>query len=397
MTGDAELQQLETALRDALTAHTRAVATGPEFVGASVDHSVAGLRRSRARRLAAGTAATAAVVALAAWQWPALTSARSDPPTSQPDQTPMYAPRMPITTADAWARSLPRGADADVAYIAGHTLVVGTKRVELADGAVGNLLGALPGGWFAELGSPAKNGAVVDPVYGYLRADGRFSAYSYQPPPGYAGGFAVSPSGARVAYADAVVDTGFAFGGGFDAAAMGRRADRLPADVASIVEWNSAALVYRDDRGQVQTWPGGGGTPLAYDEFLPGGYAFDRTADCVDVTRYALDSETHAYRICGQGDPLTVSNGKRALMQSGEIVDLETGADFLTLPVGVLPEQLQLFWQDDDSLIAVVHDNVAPTHSPVLVRCLVSAGRCERASDPLAGYPQMAAIPRSMR
>jgi hypothetical protein len=391
MTGDDELTPMETLLRDSLTAHTKSVAPGTDFVHASVDHGVSALRRSRLR-LAVGAGAAATVVALAAWQWPSITTTHSEQPTTRPDQTQTDAS---IVTADTWARSLPRGTDADVAYIDGHTLVIGTKRVELANGAVGDLLGTLPGGWFAALESPGRGG-IDDPLYGYLRADGRFSPYPYQPPHGYSGGFAVSPGGTRVAYGHASVDTGFAYGGGFTAAAMGTRADRLPAQLRYIVEWNSAGLVYRDDRGRVQTWPGGGGQPLPYDEVLPGGYAFDRTAECVNVTRYALDSETHPYRVCGQGDPLAVSNRKRALMQSGEIVNLEAGVGLLTMPVGVLPEQLQLFWENDDSLIIVVHDSLAPTHSPMLVRCVVSSGRCERASGALTSYPLVAAIPGSL-
>jgi len=103
------------------------------------------------------------------------------------------------------------------------------------------------------------------------------------------------------------------------------------------------------------------------------------------------------YRLCGVGEPLTVSASRRVLMGGGEFVNLEAGVDFLTLPVGVLRDQLQLLWETDDTLILVVHDALSPRHPALLVRCLVSAGLCERASDPLASYPQLAAIPHSGR
>jgi hypothetical protein len=80
-------------------------------------------------------------------------------------------------------------------------------------------------------------------------------------------------------------------------------------------------------------------------------------------------------------------------MSNGEFVNLEAGVDFLTLPAAVQPAQLQLLWESSDSLILVVHNTGDRPTPAVLVRCVASAGLCERASDPLASYPALAAMP----
>jgi hypothetical protein len=390
MTGNGDVHDTETLLRDALWAQTSNVTPGPDFVNATIDHGVSSLRSTRRRQLALGAGATAAVVALLAWQAPSIVSHRSEQPTAPPGPT-------TVSDAGSWAQTLPRGADADVAYIDGHTLVRGSSRTELGHGTFGDLIATLPGGWFALIGSIDSNGDRTGPLYGELRPDGAFFPYEYQASASEVTGVAVSPGGTRVAYGDAVVDTGFVYGGGFDNAAMGTKVDSLPADASNIVEWNSAVLVYRDAHRRPWAWaPGTAAQRLPFDDVVAGGYAYQRDGDCAVIENYALNSAVRSYRLCGQGDPLAISSGKRALMSDGELVNLEAGVDFLTLPVGVLPEQLQLFWETDDNLILVVHDNVGETHAPVLVRCLVTAGRCERASDPLQSYPQLAALPHSL-
>jgi hypothetical protein len=391
MTDSSSRREAETLLRDALSAHSSDVTPGPDFVNATIDHGVASLRSTRRRQLALGAGATAAVVALLAWQAPSIVSHGSEQPTAPPGPT-------TVSDAGAWAQTLPRGADADVAYIDGHTLVTGSTRTELGHGTFGNLIATLPGGWFALMGSIDSNGDRAGPLYGELRPDGAFFPYEYQASASDVTGAAVSPGGTRVAYGDAVVDTGFVYGGGFDNAAMGIKVDRLPADASNIVEWNSAVLVYLDAHRQPWAWaPGTVAQRLPFDDVVAGGYAYQRDGDCAVIENYALNSAVRSYRLCGKGDPLVISSGKRALMSDGEFVNLEAGVDFLTIPIGVIPEQLQLFWETDDSLILVVHDALAPRHPAVLVRCVVSAGLCERASDQMAGYPQLAAIPGSSR
>ena len=300
----------ETLLRDALAEETSDLTAGPAFVNATVDHSVASLRRTRARNVALAGAAAAVVVALVAWQAPSLVDNSSDQPTREPDHS-------QVDDASDWALSLPRGADADVAYIDGHTLVIGSKHVDLGRGTVGNVVGTLPGGWFADIGTTDADGNTTRPVYGELRTDGAFFPYDYQPTDSTVGGFAVSPGGTQVVYGDAVVATGFTSAGGFDEAVMGTKTADLPANVSDIVEWNSATLVYRDAEGRLWWWSPGTSPQLApYDGAVAAGYGYNVHGDCVQVSQYALNSAVGSYRLCDVGHPLTISVGKRALMST---------------------------------------------------------------------------------
>jgi hypothetical protein len=374
----------ETALRDALSTHTRDITPDTDFVTAAIDHSVASLRATRRRQLLIGVGAALVVVALVAWQAPPVDRRGSTPPTTHSDG-------LLIVDAFAWAQSLPRGAEADAAYIEWHTLVNGTERVDLGRSARGWLVGPLPGGWLAALAnqdvSPGEG-----PRYGYLRPDGSFLPYEYQPPSDgpatRVGGEAVSPDGSMVAYGGAVVETGLPRSpGGFVQADVGHKVASLPAGAAVVFDWTSAGLVYRDMHGRYWLWsPGAESVRLPYDDVVPTGFGYTRDGDCFDISRISATADAATYQICGKGEPLTVSTGRRALMSDGELVNLEAGVDFLTLPVGVMPEQLQLFWESDDSILVVVHESVPLNPMTVLVRCEVTAGLCERASDPLAHY-----------
>jgi hypothetical protein len=386
MTGSRDT---ETILREALSAHTRGIGADPTFVRSAIDHSASTLRQTRRRQLAVAAGGIAAVAVLAAWQVPSIVQSDGQQPTTPPDNA-------GITDASSWAQSLPRGSDAEVAYVDGRTLVNGSKRVDLGSARYSQqLLATLPGGWLSALEPDDMADATV---YGYLRPDGQFTTFDFQPAKGAISGVAASPDGTEVVYAGAIVRTGFTQSGGFDDAVMGSKVADMPAQARVVVEWVEGGLVYRDARHRFWLWSPAASQPtrLTFDGVAPGGYGYRGDGDCVDVTAVeAAPANQRVFQPCDQGHPLTVSDDTRALMSSGEFVNLEAGVDFLTLPAGVLPEQLQLFWETDDSLILVVHDTVGQPTPTVLVRCLVSAGRCERASDPLTGYPQLASLVRS--
>jgi hypothetical protein len=368
-----------------LSTHTRDITPSADFVNSALDHSVASLRATRRRQLLIGLGAAVAVGALVAWQAPSIDRRGSTPPVTHSDEP-------PIVDAYAWAQSLPRGADADVAYVDGHSLVVGRDRVDL--GRVGGqLIAPLAGGWLATVGR------IGPGPYGYLRPEGTFVEFEYQPRSGSVSGAAVSPDGCWAAYGRAVVYAGVGRTDcEFSARAPGQQVDTLPSSAQDIVEWTDAGLVFIDAHERYWLWaPGSEPQRQPFERVVAGGFGYTRDGDCVYVGPVSADVNPAKYQLCGMGDPLTVSASRRALMSDGEFTNLEAGVDFLTLPVGVLPEQLQLFWENDDSLILVVHDTAGVPHPPLLVRCVVSAGWCEQASDPLANYPLLASLPSPSR
>jgi hypothetical protein len=386
MTGNGDPQATETLLREALEERTRGLAADTAFVNATIDHSVTSLRRTRGRQLALTAGAAAAVVGLVAWQAPSMVDDGSTGPTRQ-SQTPEG------DGAYAWALSLPRAGDADVAYLDLSTLVAGSTRTDLGLGAGGTLITALPTGWFAEFrtsdtgsyaGSSTAGSVALEPgQYGQLNPQGEFTPYGYQPPGGGLDGVAVSPDGTRIAYGDAVVATGTAYpcctATGETGEPAGIKVADLPSGAVETVDWTSAGLVYRDGRHHFWLWsPGSGPVRLPYDEVVPGGFGYTRDGNCVAVTRVGADESAPTYRLCDEGEPLTVSSGRLALMSDGEFVNLEGGVDFMTIPPSMLAALPQLLWESDDSLILVV---LADPANAVLVRCTVHAGRCERVSD----------------
>jgi hypothetical protein len=386
MTAGDDMRSTETLLRDSLSEHTRDLSVDAEFVNATIDHSVASLRKTRGRQFALGTVTVAALVALVASQAPSLVDNRSTPPVS-PDE-----PR--IVDSYAWAESLPRGADAEVAYVQGRTLVTGSNAVDLrlrADGQ--RVLAPLRGGWLASFEPPETADAKV---YGYLAPNGEFTQYAYQPGKGLDTGFAGSPDGTEAAYAGAIVDA-YSPGTSGEHGSVGHKIADLPENAVWLVEWTAAGVVYLDTDHAYWLWsPGDQAVRLPFDKVLPGGYGYTRDGDCVAVAPVRTPSTLapSAYNLCGRGDPLTVSPGRRALMSDGEFVNLEAGVDFLTLPDSVDPTRLQLHWESDDNLILVIPDDaVGQPNSSVLVRCTVSSGLCERASDPLSPMQRLAALP----
>jgi prepilin-type processing-associated H-X9-DG protein len=382
----------ETLLRDALLDETRDIATDPTFVNAAVDHSVAKLRRTRARNVAVAGAAAAAVVALVAWQAPQLAD-RADPAPTAPHDT-------VGSDAMAWAWSLPRGSDANVAYVDGHTLVAGTQRTILVDGGDYTVLGVLPGGWFAAR-STAGGGPYVNPrTYGYLDEAGHFHAYD-DPRSGRIDveGAAVSPDGGSVVFNGVITRSGFDDQGRFDPSTAGSVLEALPGNARVVEAFSDGGVVYRDKNdhfwGQAPRLTRPAWTRESFDDYAPDGYGVVHDGDCVRVG--AVSPGGNQWRLCGRGDPVTVSSANYALMSDGEFLNLEQGVDFRTLPADVDPEQLQTWWETNDSLILVTHQTEGLATSAVLVRCVVSAGLCERASDQLSSYPQLAAMPDSSR
>jgi hypothetical protein len=374
---------VETTLRDALAAHTEGLRPDPDFVNATLDHSAASLRSTRRRQAAFAAGAVAAIVAMAAWQLPQLGDQADPGPTKAPD---------PANSAMAWARSLPRGADADLAYVDRYTLIAGSTRTVLVDGGEYTLLGTLPGGWFVD--RRQTGGPYIDPdSYGYLNSDGHFTAYDPIEGAREVDGVAVSPDGSKVAYDGAVVDTGLTPTGRVRSR-MGAKVASLPRAASTIVDWNNAVIVYRDAAQRLWEWsPGSAPQRAAFDGSVSGGLGYTREGRCVEIQRYDVDVATPRYRLCGAGDPISVSSGNYALMSDGEIVNLEQGVDFLTLPSGVDPAELQAVWESDDTLVLVTRQTRAWSTAAVLVRCVVSANLCERASDLLSSYPQLSGLP----
>jgi hypothetical protein len=392
MTGDREPQAMETLLRDALTQQTRDVSADSAFVNATLDHSVMSLRKTRRNQLALTAGAVAAAIGLVAWQAPSLVDNGSPGPTRHSDSS-------QVDDGYNWAESLPRGADADVAYIDRGTLVIGSKKVDLGkQEAEFHLLDALPGGWLADQWAPTGQPNEYSVTNGYLSRDGGFTPYPSVDGRIGVTGTAVSPDGTEVAYEGTVVRTGITATGAFESTVAGTQAQTLPADVKEIYDWTDAGLIYSDGQNRFWLWsPGTQPTQQRFDDVLPGGYGYRRDGDCVAVARIQTPTTLAPsfYNLCGRGDPLTVSTGRRALMSDGEFVNLEAGVDFLTLPDSVDPSRLQLHWESDDNLILVIPDDaVGQPHSVVLVRCTVSSGLCERASDPLSSIPQLAPLPR---
>jgi hypothetical protein len=391
MTGNRDPQGTETLLREALAQETRHVAADAAFVNATLDHSVASLRKTRRRQLALTVSAVAAVVGIVGWQAPSMVDNESPGPTRHSDSA-------RVDDGYAWAQSLPRGADADVAYVDRGTLVIGSKKVDLGKQESDyHLLGSLPGGWLAEKWVPGAQPNAYAVIYGFLSTDGEYSPYASVGRRIDVAGAAVSGDGRTVAYEGVVVRTGLQPNGKIDPSAAGSVVAHLPDDAVEIVGW-AGGFVYRDAQDRFWAWsPGDMSVEQRWDAAVPDGFGYTRDGECVTVSPASLPaSASVSFRLCGLGVPLTVSPDNYALMSSRQFVNLEAGVDFLTLPDSVDPSRLQQRWESGDSVIlAVPDDTVGKPHSVVLVRCTVSSGLCERASNRLTSIPMLASLPKS--
>ena len=82
-------------------------------------------------------------------------------------------------------------------------------------------------------------------------------------------------------------------------------------------------------------------------------------------------------------------SGTRAVTESGVIVDVPSGREVgaLNVPDNFASDfyPTSMLWEDADNILYVVEDYNATSRIPMLiVRCNVTSGQCERASDTLS-------------
>ncbi len=349
----------------------------PESAPPIADVLAAG-RRSRRRRAlvligaaAAGVIVTTGTVAVVTR--PGENTSTAGPANRGPDPTP--PPGMSFNDALAWAQSLPRGPDAQVAYIDGHTLVAGTSRVDLGKRAGGELLGTLDGGWFARRWTvEERNGNEIGTRIGVLTPGGAFRAFDrLERAPGSNGGWAVSPDLSQVAYDGRLVDV-----------ASGRVSDVVfPGGVGYIWAWTDLGIEYdtRGDPSVPMLWnPTSGGVrsfPEA-DGFAGPDLLESYGNDCSSITRLEAGNITTPFgERCEHDGALaaaTSPNG-RIVSSDGRVVD-PSGRELANLDIPVPPPTdgtinprgIDWFWEGDDALLFTLRSGFADPRW-ITVRC----------------------------
>jgi hypothetical protein len=311
-----------------------------------------------------------------------------------------------------WAEQLPRGDDADVAFVVdGRIVVAGGDRLELPKGTQVELEATLPDGWLVQHGTTDEHGNWVDIRTGVLSEDGSFRPFEFDAEKGDRGyavrGLVASPDGDQVAYDGQVVDV-----------ATGKAVAEIPGKPLVLRAWTEHGLEYL---GRVQgrlvpiVWASTAAKPVAmtaFDTFEGPDLLAHYIKDCAGYWRLGAEGKpTRLIRLCGEGVADVTESG-RILTTTGRVLD-ESGKDLaaLSLPaqhdnLSVLPELCcGLHWESDDAVLLTVAKR-GPTGSPfrnlttLLVRCTLDergqAGpSCERASEPLANvtWPYFQPLP----
>jgi hypothetical protein len=373
----------ESVLREAMESQVSRVRPDDGFVHATVGRSLQTLRRHQQRRtLAAATVGVAVVVAIALVAPRFTEDQGAVDPATRHTRNPTEASAPHVVAPLVWARSLPRGPDAEAAYMANSVLHVGPDQIRIGPYAYAGLYAPVAGGWLGGIAATKDpvTGAYEGPKTGIFSPDGSFQALNQQTANGEPGAFALSPDGTEMAFGDSVLE--------FPSLKF---VASVPSNVLYTDVWSDFGIVYEDLSLDRWLWTVGQHPIRIGDRHYYYGFRSDglglrtgRTPGPCDavVELNVGGSISTVMTSCGHqlGEPFSPS-GNLALAVSGDVIAIPSGRVVATLPI---PEanDYNTFWEDEDDIVLEIDTLLNRSPYPIqLVRCTISTETCERASD----------------
>lgn len=312
------------------------------------------------------------------------TPSPSSSPSPSPSQTKEAAPKGPPVFK--WAQGLPRGDDARAVFDVGGVLYVGdqTYSIPAVPKYASAVYAATPEGWLVSWHKCASGPLCGLSVHGLLSPDGSVTEFPY--PRTGAETYAVSPDGESVIFDRWILDT-----------YTGEVIADLPKNMGYINAWTPQGVVYFDGGpANRQWWWQPGREPIQIQEapdYRSDGLGIDSTRGCSTVQRLREGGIGQVLMTRCGGDYLSdlSPSGTRAVTESGLIVDVPSGREVgsLNVPDNFASEfyPTSMLWENATNILYVVEDYQATFRVPmVIVRCNVTSGECQRASDTLSDY-----------
>jgi hypothetical protein len=369
-------EDFDELLRHRLHAQEPAVSTSSDLAPRLIATGSANLRRRRRKAVGLSALVTAAVVAGSSLLASRLANPEGPPAAGRtPGQNQPSGEGAEAISAGAWADQLPRGAEPDVAFLAGTILHLANGAAVDLEGDAG-LIGQTVAGVVVLVEGTDERGHFVS-RYVLVEDDGDVVD---MPVSSLRGGSAqdelVSPDGRYFTSGGPVIDK-----------ATGDIVDEMPKEAIVLEYWTPSGITYLARGGAYYLWQLGG-TPQRLDGF-PGGYPNGtdiglrrQQGGCTDVVR--IDPTG---RVTGVGQEclpqlFAVSpDGARGLTTTLEVVDTATGTTtrIAEQPISGIDRIGGTYWEDEDTVLIPIPGT--RTDTGLLVRCDLQNFTCERATD----------------
>ena len=349
--------------------------------------TIAGACHARRRR-ATAVASAVAVVGVAAGIGIASVlvgggDSSGDPATtaSQATTRPTDSPESDAADAgdEQWIESLSRGANTSVPYVHGGDLRVGDSAIALGVPEASYAGRLASGGWLVLLYESEDAGPAV--------IDGDGTAYALPAGKSQLQNAAVSPDG-----------TQFVYGSSVRAAGTWDTVAAVPADAVTIVGWTMRGIVFNDAENRSWLWDLSG-PPSALDQHLvavseSGDAGITRLSDdgCASVVNLRTGDTT--LEGCDADVPVALSPDGTITVTAGLEVSSPDGTADLRDGSDQMVNGWAVGWESPDLFVFGVLTGADPNAGPLdgqpaartgfVVRCSVTDGHCERASDRLS-------------
>ena len=396
-------------LHAAFREYARTIEPPPDLHQEAVRGAHAARRRRRGLQagltVAVAAVVTGLVVAVAASVWTG--QGQSAPPldkiTTSPSPTPTQTEdeareKRANLISYRWARDLPRGDDARVVFTYDGVLYAGDQRVPLPPTVEVNgyifepsVSAVLPDGWVTSARAPDEPERSRT---GILAPDGTFTPFAHQ----YVG------KSDRGCVAPSPDDTRLVLGMDVVTLPTGEQVGEIPTNSRYCDVWTNEGLVYPDRTNQMWLWDGTGEPkqlPLEGRSLRSDGYGAAYRKGCTSVFRLQPDAKIETVaEMCGVHGSSLSPNAEQILTDDYDIYAVTTQRLIQRLNV---PDELRgslhtPVWEDNTSVVFNVTNwdwyrrNGEIVYDGYLVRCSVTDGECERASDKFtsrSGAPQV--------